>query len=232
MAHRSSASALHAAREVLRNYRVTVKPAGTPGVPNGLRADDAHLSIIIDKASNAHEVCKIREEIRFWQKRLTARNAKARDIDYFFVRLIEKLQLVPDYMPNDQHVQYLAMKPATGQYEVTEAVAGEEWRMVDITKAAVEAARYVLACYDLEPIEERLYADPDEEKILLARLLEVSMAIVLPVSQLPLIRKGLARLRKGDINELDLRKLLRDVGVAFDQVPHYEDLREETMLLV
>jgi len=233
MAHRSSPSGLHAAREVLRLYNVTVKRMeDVPGMPPGVLANEVHLSILIDKATNAHLVCAIRPEIRYWQNRLTARTATSRDIDFFLKRVIETLEMVPEYQKNEEPLGYMAVRPVADEYTAGEEIRQQPWRWAIVSKGAYDAMRCLRYWYILVPKNAPLFDGAEQEQVLLAKLIDNSVRISKPVSNLQAIRECRALLLKGDITELDLRKAIRTLGCMFDQVPHYDDLREESMLLV
>jgi len=239
MAHRSSPAGLRAARQVLKHYIVTTKPVERrdSSVPEGLRPDEIHMSIIIDRATNVHELCKIREQIRYWQDRLTAGSPAdagvlAGQLGFFFQRLIDAIEMVPQYGKDEAVAMYLATRPKAGNYPRGVMPPSEDWEPFKLTKAAIEAAKTLYVCYDFESKKVLMFRDPQRDLSDMAKLIHSSLGIAKPLEALQSIRDGKALLARRDIEYIDVRKLVRDIGVYFDQMPHYRDLREESMLLL
>jgi hypothetical protein len=70
MPHLTSAASLHAARTVLREFSLTVRPPESlpsGSIPN-IRADESCLAITIDYGTNIFHVSELRPELRYWQE--------------------------------------------------------------------------------------------------------------------------------------------------------------------
>jgi hypothetical protein len=228
MAHRTSPAALHAARVILRQYDITVRPADqlVSGAIHNLRADEAHLSILIDMTSNAFRVGAMRPELGYWQSRLYDRTATAPQIGNFIRKLIEALESVPQ-AANAEDVagldRFLSQLPV--------GVVGRPSQCM-ISRASTEAARYCLHYYDFRAKKPAAFTDGAHERMEIAKLIEISLGLRHALKALPLLRLVEPQFRDGKLTEAEIARCFREVGVHLEMMPNYEDRREQSKLLL
>lgn len=221
MAHRTSASALHTARVILKNYDLTVRPPETlvSGRIDNLKADEAHLAIIIDYATNAFEVALLRPEVRYWQRRLMSGSATAPQIAGFMAKLLKAFALIPR---ND------ASAPAS-TFALPKEFTVKQPKPVVLSKAACETSRFVFHYYEVHPHGHK--ADEDFDRHQIARLAEVSLGLDRAQNAVPLLAETLGSLEQGKATETDIRICLRKAGVLMQYLPTFEEREEEVKLL-
>lgn len=232
MPHRSSAAALHAARVVLRHFDITVKPREVMGAQfnAALQADERFLSILIDLASNAFRVALMREQVRWWQEKLTEGTDKSVQITLFLERLIEAMRTVPQAVNQQAIEKFQAERPAAGGFSDMGNIKPQAWKMFELSRASIEATKYVMMFYDV--VNKKRPPNLEHDRLEIAKCIEVSLGLVHAMKALPIAAWAAPELRAGRLEYMTVRKVMRDIGVHLDQMPHYADLREDTKLLL
>lgn len=225
MAHRTSASALHAARTVLQNYDLTVRPREE--VPVGyiakLRNDEAALAVIIDYVTRVFEVAVMRTKLNYWQQRLKTSQPDANlatQIVHFLHELLEAFSKVPKYSPAENSFLMTMQSPAEFKSQPVS---------MPISKAAIEASRAVYQFYRVSP--KRGVTDRTLNQAHIASLIEGSLGLSRAVQSVPVLQHCLDEMRKGDATVSDVKKALRIAGVLMEYLPNYEEREEELKLL-
>jgi len=225
MSHRTSAAALHAARVVLKGFHLTPRPAeDLPGgsIP-GLKGEAVYLAVILDYATNIFELVKHRPELRYWITLMKAGNATAPQIAGYLKRLADAFDTMPKFSRTERPLVTSLQSPREfgGRHVVSQ-----------LSKPALEAARFVFYYYDVRP---RNGTPPDEklDRLRVAVLVEVSMSLSRTLAVEPAIRQHLADLKAGRLTPLDVKKILRALGVLLEYLPNYfGDYREEELKLL
>jgi hypothetical protein len=217
--HRVSAAALNAAREVLKHYQLVPRPEDIPGKVNGLLANAAHIAIIIDHATAVYKIALLRPEVFYWQTALRSRQVEPVQIEIFLKKVIDTFAETPQYGPQEQ----IPIVP--WEYPV-------QWPnpplQLPLTKASLEASRFLWHYYELKPIDHELLA---EERLLLAKVVESGLGMDRVVPAAPLAQYYYEQVKAGRASPKEIRTCLRSLGVLLAHLPTYADLREETMLL-
>jgi hypothetical protein len=211
-----SAPALRAAIEILREYKLELKPG--KGAP-GMTACDGHVAIVIDYATNVYKLVELRPELSWHQQQLSIHKAQAPQLAGYLKKLIEAMEQVPRYAKDEQPTMVSLNLPIEFQGHVPSIAA--------LTKASVEAARFLNDYYLIAPIQapDRLNAVRDLTRI--AQLTEVNLGLAGAMEGLPLARLFLDRLKNGQATEKEIRICFRDLGVYLESMPNYKDRREE-----
>ena len=222
MAHRTSASALNAARSVLSVYNLTVRtPEDLPsGRVANLKADEACLAVIIDYATNIFQLSSLRPELRYWQERMGVDTASAPQIALFLKKVLEAYGTIPQYKPEENQLTTVVESPV--EFRAKPSVQ-------TISKASLEASRFVFYYYSVEP--KRGSADKHIDRVRVARLVEGSLNMHRIVLALPLVRDCQDDLRRGSVTPKDVKKVLRTLGILLEYLPNYEEREEELKLL-
>lgn len=230
MAHRSSASALHTARMVLKFYALTVRTeeqmrSGVRPI-TGLLASEAHLSIIIDKATNAFEIAKLRPQVAYWMRRLRYEpptSELARQMGFFIRTLVVALELIPQ-----DKLEHPAVSTATG-LPVPEV---SPWSVISLSRFAILATRAIWQYYTVMPLNPNP-ADSDYiTQLELTRLIDVSLGLRKAVKAIPILRSNMAMLADGSATPGNIKACMRATGVLLEYLPNYEEREEEVKLLV
>jgi hypothetical protein len=218
MAHRSSAPAIHNARVLLKFFTFIPKP-GQP-VP-GLLGTDAHLSIVIDHASNAHILAEQLPRVNHMIRRLRTSVVSAGEIATFFKDLIEKFEAIPQHTKDEESFLVSTVLPS-------EAYFGTVTRPV--SKVSIEIARWLYFYYDIVPISGTANKEVDFKEV--ARYTEATIGIPRAMEVLPELRKTFEDLRQGQATERQVRLCLREAGVKLAHLPCWETTEEVTKLLI
>lgn len=223
MPHRSSASALYAARAVLKENSIAVRPPerlpfGARPV-GGLQANEFHLSVIIDRVTNAYRIADLRPELSFWQQRLTARIAEPSQLCIFLKKLIEAIEYVPRYPPEERTPMAASHLPTGGG-----------WGSFRLSKASIDATGYIWQFYEVTQLTKQL---PDDlHKLAVAKMIEVGLGIYKALAVLPKLRQVLSLLAQGALTEEEIQKYFMVVGILLEAMPNFENREEQTKLLV
>jgi hypothetical protein len=224
MAHRSSAPALHAARIILKSYDLAViPPEQLPSgrVPN-LRADFAHLSVIIDLATNIHLVAALRPKLYHWQEILREGIPS--------MRLAAQLAGFLDELEE----AYAAMPKYTGGSKTTVTLEtpsqfGGKPQVIVLTKPAMEVSRFIFHYYSVTP--KKGLPDPELDRIRIAKLADVSLNINRTVQVPDIARNCKTRLLEGSATKEEVQQSFRALGILLEHLPNYEEREEVSKLL-
>jgi hypothetical protein len=223
MAHRSSAAALHAARVLLRDYDLSVRPPES--LPSGripqLKATEAHISVVIDLATNAFRVAELRPELSYWHERIALGTAEAPQIAGFIQRMLDAFGGVPQDLPSDKKFTAVATAPPEFQFNRPQVVM--------LSKAAREAARCLFHYYEMRPKKHQ--ANQEIDRPMVAKLMESSLGLTRAGESIPLLRRCHAALKAGKATVEDVGRCFRQVGVFLEYMSRYEEREEETKLL-
>ena len=226
MAHRTSSAALHAARVVLQHYELTVRPPEQIqwNPIRNLQATDVHVAIVIDLVTNAYVVALLRPELRYWQRRLTQGPVDADtpgQVCKFIYKTIEALDSVPKELPSTEKVTRTQAGTDTG------------WNpMIELSRASLDATRSLFYYYEVKPLEQSSISSEMEDRLNVAKILEVSLGLRKAVRALPLLHACWNDLRKDGATQAEVRACLRRVGILLGSLPCYQEQDEETKLLV
>lgn len=222
MAHRSCAAALHATRMVMKFNQFTIRPPETlvSGAVHNLTASEAHISIIIDKATQAYEIAKLRPELRHWQLRMTQGNATAPQIAQFLKRCVEVMDLVPPELPSVEQKIVSADAPSWGA-----------WSKMPLSAASLEAARRLFHYYFVTLLSGDILPE-NLHRVAVAKIIDVSLGLAKAMKAAPRVRACLDSLRKGNITPEDVQRYLRTIGILLECLPNYEEREDEVKLLV
>lgn len=217
MAHRVSAAALVAAREVLKEYQLEVRPETCA---LGMTNSEAHVAIVIDLATNIFRLAELRLEHYYWQQRLNARTAEAGALAGYLQRVLGVFASLPQYGADEQPPRVtwqlppgLLLPPPT----------------TPLTKAAQEAARYLRYYYQATPLDGHYWMPLDG--IRLAMRVDAGLGLASALEAVPLVKRYLDLLLQNQATRKEIRFCFRNLGVLLESLPNYADRREETMLL-
>jgi hypothetical protein len=200
-------------------------------IPN-LVANEAHLSIVIDYTTSAYQVAGIRPELRYWQQRMTARTATAPQLGMFLRKLIESLEKIPDYAPEQVAQIVEADMPEDDPTVRWKDPKPMHWGSIPISRYSMDAARAVNYYFTLTPIKVPLIPDADLQFLHVAKIIEVALGLHHALKALPVLRAVEPQMRQGHLTEMEIRKCLRNTGVCLEQMPHYECFEDELKMLV
>jgi hypothetical protein len=218
MAHRVSAPALTAAREVLKEYALEVCPETAAA---GMTASEAHVAIVIDLATNVFKIAELRQEHYYWQQRLNAKTAEAAPLATYLKKVMETFATVPQYKHDEQ--------PVRVTWQLPPGVVGMMPPSSLLTKASREAARYLQHYYRVMPLDGHLLMPIDTIRI--AMRVEAGLGLAEAFEAVPLVQLCLDRLKNNQATRKEIRYCFRNLGVLLESLPNYADRREETMLL-
>jgi hypothetical protein len=221
-----SAAALQAARDVLREYALEIRPeyAG-----KAMTNTEGHVAIVIDYATGVYKIAELRPELAYWQKQILAKTATAPQLIGFLKRLLETLGQIPRYGRNEELVQVAMRLP-------------REWAMVIgpqtqvITKAALEAARYLMHYYIITPLAlpssgGNGVASARIDSVQVARLVNLNLGVSHALQAIPLAEAYLQRLNNGKADQKEIKFCFRDLDIYLSVLPAWSRT-EEVMLLV
>ena len=222
MAHRVSAAALHSAVTLKKSFSFMVRPPEElpSGRVAGLDDSEKCIAIIVDYATNIFELAVLRPELRYWQERLFAGTATAPQIGNFCQKVLDAYAKIPQARHGDKMTVTAFETPP--QF-MSRPVA------VELSKAALEAARFLFHYYAVTP--KRGEADPDVDRLRVAKIVESCIEISRAIKALPSVEAAQARLRSGQITVEEVKKVLRELGVLLEYLPGYENKEEELKLL-
>lgn len=226
MAHRSSAPALHTARVILKSYSLEVIPPEllpSGRVPN-LRADEYHLSVIVDLASNVFHIVALRPRLQYWQETLADAIPSARlaaQLAGFLDQLEEAYQMLPRYTSETKSTVTITAPPEFGRMRPEVMV---------LTKPSMEVSRYIFHYYRVTP--KKGLPDMDLDRIRIARLAEVSLCINRTLKVPDIARNCKTRLLEGSATKEEIRQSFRALGVLLEYLSNYEEREEESKLLI
>lgn len=223
MAHRSSASALHTARVILKDYVLEVKPVEV--LPSGripiLLNTEGHVSVIIDYATNAFKLAELRPELKYWQRHLRVKDASAGQIANFLRKMLTVFEMIPQ--DGSDHTPVLSKFIIPTEFNTGNVVK-------QLSKAARETSRFIFFYYYVKP--KQGIQDEAIDKHNIARLAEVSLGLPRTLKLIPIIKNQLKRLTDETASEIEVRKCMREVGVIMEYLPNYGSQEEETKLLI
>lgn len=228
MPHLISAASLVAARNVQRFFNFTVlAPEEMHGSRElvGLKADDRCIAILIDYATNVHEVTELRPELRHWQEVLHTSSAhdKAGQIAQFLQKVIDKFGMVPQYTKQDELVSATFETPP--QFQSRNVTYG-------LSKASLEAVRFLVNYYQIVSKNGNGNGSfSDQDRIKLAKVIESGLGLSQAAKALPLARYAKERMRCGQADVREVRKHFREIGVLMEHLPNYENREEEVKLI-
>ncbi len=222
MPHLTSASALRTAREIMKAYTLTVIPPEElrTGRLDGLTNSERHVATLIDHATNAHEVAKLRPEFHYWQRHLSSGVATAPQLAAFLSKVSRVLSEVPRRPADEQ--------PVVSTFRTYPEAKAREARR-ELSKPSTEVARVLFYYYRIAPVGRA--ASPAYDMHAVATLVEV----VLGLSRIMKVEGAFARMRAelqdGRVTEAEVSKFMRAMGILFDRLPSYENREEEVVLL-
>jgi hypothetical protein len=226
MAHRTSAAALFAARAILKKFTLTPRPADElagGSIPN-LQGTEVYLAVILDYATNIFELVKHRPELRHWTALMKADQATAPQIAGFLKRLVEAYDLIPKFSKTEQQLITTTLR--------SPKEFGSKPVSSRLSKPALEAARFVFYYYHVMP-RYTTVADDKLDRLFVAVLVEGSMNLTRILSVEPVVRQSLADLKAGKLTPLEVKRILRALGVLLEWIPNYfGDYREEELKLL
>ncbi len=220
MAHMTSAAALHAARTVLREYAIEVRPERRL---SNQAADERCLAIVIDLTSNAWRVCEVRPELRYWRERLHHATATAENIGNFFNRVLEAFESVPAHPDDERRI--------VTTLETPREFGGPPLRHV-MSRFAVECSAMVFHHY-LVARRKPGFVDGSDvlDRVCVAKLVDTGLGLTRAMAALPVLRSCKAELKAGRATEKDTARCLRRVELMLEYLSSYEDRNEEVRIL-
>jgi hypothetical protein len=218
MAHRSSAAGIHTARILLKHFKFTPK-LGQP--VSGLLGTDAHLSVVIDNATNAHILAEQVPRVNHMIRRIRTSPVTAGEVTTFFKDLIEKFEAVPQHTKEEESFIISTMLPDKAYFGTVRKI---------VSKAAIETARWLYYYYDIVPLNGTVNKEVDFKEV--ARYAEICLGIPRAMEALPDLHIAFEDLKKGKASEKQIRKCLRETGVLLAHLPRWESSEEVTKLLV
>jgi len=222
MAHRISAPALHAAVTLKKSYCFEVLPTDRlpSGHLQGLTAQERCLAILIDYATNVFELCLLRPELRYWQDRLFAGTATASQIGAFCKKVLHAYELIPQHS--------LSSTKITTLFETPPQFGGRP-TVFPLSKASLEAARFLFYYYEVRPRKGR--AEGDRDRIMVAKLVEASLELVKVMEGHQRVKTAWDKLKAGQLDVDGVKQCFRELGVALEYLPNYKDREEEVKIL-
>lgn len=227
MAHRTCSAASHAAHTLLENFSVTLRPAHElpAGTPRVLIASEHHIGVIIDLATSAHEVAKVREPLKHWQEVLghgINDRRTATQILYYVRDVVAALEKVPRYLHEEQVETVMVLVPS---------MTGAAMPRLVLTKAAKLAAKALFEVYQITSKNKRASTDPRITRLEVARCIDVCLGLRQALRVLPLMKRCEAGLVQGKLTLDQVVAHLRELGVRLEYLPNFEDRRDEVKLL-
>ncbi len=237
MAHRTSAAALHAARTVLREYDIAIRPDRQ--MPNQA-ADEKCLAIVIDLTTNAYRVCGVRPELRYWQDRMHAGTATPQQIGGFFNAVLEAFESVPVFRDSEQgKTEPLEPPRSLGGQPIPRSSVPRGFfakpPTLRISRFAADASGMVFHHYVVTPKKAKFARAEDgdvPDRTRVAALIDMGLGLARAMSEaLPPLKRCKRDLRDGKATATDVARCLRHVGVVLEYLPNYENREEEVKLL-
>jgi len=222
MAQRVSAAALLVARDVLKDYKLEVRPEKALV---GMTASEGHVAIVIDYATGVYKIAELRPVLNYWQWQLSAKKAKPDQLVAFLEQLLETFREVPQYGPKEEPVKVdvvLKVPPEWVRYPFATEI--------ELSKSAIEASRFLGYYYTITPQGPRAF-DPAEDLMEIARIAEVRLRLDRAIEAVPLVEKYRDRIKNGQATEKEIRLCFRDIGMSLNYLPNFIG-RPEEMLLV
>jgi hypothetical protein len=221
MAHRVSAAALHAARVVLKNYTLEVKPVEelpSGRIPN-LEASEKCVAIIIDWMSNIFQVVELRTQLGECRKRMRQGTATAPQVAEILQRLSDAFDALPKESSGEAQSIVTLETPI--------AFGGKPEQHV-ISKPSLEAARGIFYYYAVAPKDKECTGNT---RVNIAKLIETSTGIARALPAVPVIAQCKEHLKQGHLTSDDIQKYLRRIATILTIFPGYENTQEEVRLL-
>jgi hypothetical protein len=217
-----SAAAWLVARDVLKEYKLELRP---DKALVGMTASEGHAAIVIDHATGVYKIAELRPFLNYWQQQLAARKAKPDQLVAFLQRLLETFREVPQYGPHDEPVRVgVTLKVPL------EWVGYPLPTEIELSKSAMEAARFLDYYYTITPLAARAF-DPAQDLLRIARIAEVRLGLDRAVEAVPLAEKYLDRIRSGQATEKEIRICFRDIGMSLAYLPNWIGRAEELLLV-
>lgn len=223
MPHRTSAAALHAAREVLKHYSLEVIPPETLPTSkiDNLQATEKCIAILIDYSTNIYHLANLRPELRYWQKRIFAGTATASGIATFFKRVLDTFEFIPKEDVSISTSLLLATPPEFGKNPLVHI----------LSKASKEASRTLFYYYKLVPKAKDYAYEEIHHRNNVAKIVDISLELARVMNAQPLLKAQQMKLTQGKATIEDIKSCLRKVGIYLEYLPGYSEREEESKLL-
>lgn len=224
MSHLTSPAALRTARVILKYYDLAVRPPESlvSGRIDKLTNSEAHVSIVIDHATNIYQLTSLRPEICFWQSRLRFGNATGPQIAGFFKRLLDAFDNLPKENSTEEPTSTTFAAPT--EHENSKPV------VVRISKPSKEVSRFIFHYYIPTPKDDSK-EDEHTHRLKIVYLAEASLGLRRTYDFFPKLQIELKRLVDGKATEIEIKKCMRAVGIVLEYIPTYADRREEGVIL-
>jgi hypothetical protein len=221
MTHRTSSSALHTARTILKNYDLEVRPPESlpSGSMPGLTNHESNVAVLVDFATNVFQIALLRPEVKYWQKHLRAGEASAGQIANLFQKILQAFEMLPKDSKQEEPI-------------VTTFAAPKEFGIIRkaLSKPAREVSRFMFYYYFVTP-KNSIINNEMLNRLEVAKLAEVCLGLTQACKVIPLLQQTQSRLKQGHATESEVSKCLREVGIALQRLPSYDNQEEETKLL-
>ena len=229
MARLVSAASLFTARELRSVFDFTVRPvedlpARQAAVP---AADDRCVAILIDEATQVADVSRLRPELRYWQGRLFDGTAErsAPQLGMFIQKALDSFSRIPQFRAEEHRITTTLASPP--EFEMRPKV-------MELSKAALEASRFLFHYYRIAPKKVRVIETPDDDylnRVSVARIVEVSLGLFRAQKAVPLLAETKALFGRGALTLEDIKRRFRALGILLESLPNYENREEEVKLL-
>jgi hypothetical protein len=221
MARRVSGAALHAARLILKHYRLTVKREWKEKQPK-LEADERCLAIAIDYASGIIHVVNLRPELRYWQQRMSDGTAEPSGIAAFLRNVAETFEKLPRPEHRDDITESVLPQPA-----------GAKWVTPKhrLSRPAIEATRAIFTYYEVRPREDSKVFHADQDGGHIGSIIDTSIHAFRVLKLIPVVREQYRKVVEGKLTAEEVARFLLYLGVQLDRIPSYRARDEETKLI-
>jgi hypothetical protein len=228
--YRVSAPALRAARLVLENYDLTVKPRDrvSVGYRPELTNHEKHISIVIDYVSNVKDVCEQRTEMAYWHERLRFGTATAPQLAQYLRRLLEAFDHLPK--PGRDEIAVVMRNETSlpnfvqGQSPIPVSFQSGKYTL---TKPAIKSAQALFQFYDIKATKHHLAT---VERV--AQVIEGGLGLLGACKAQPLAEKCLKGLQARSITLDEVKVFFKDIGLWLNRMPTFEESLEESKILV
>lgn len=233
MPHLISAPSWHAAHVVLKHFTLEVRPKALERIPK-LQADARCVAIFIDFGTQIFNVVKLRPELMYWQKRMTAGTITALNVVSFLRRLESELDKLPKL--KDAPVSFVWDEPIKQQWNQENIAAqsgylDSSWRSGKhtISQPAVEATKQIYAHYAVTCKKPDF--TPEEEAARMGLLIDVCTDVFRCVQAYPVIRERRMQIEDGKLTREEVANFLKNLGIQLEHLPNYEERQEEVKLI-
>ena len=223
MSHLVSAPSVEVAGNLLKKFNFEVLPEEKlpAGTDHRLKADERCIAVIVECATNVAEVAKLRPEVGFWQMKLANGLATAPQIATFLQKIVNTFAMTPQYRGNEGKITTTLASPAE---------FGLRPMVVDISKAALEASRFLFSYYRITPKRNTVETE-EMTRLRVATLAESNLGFARAMRVLPIVIEMQRGMAAGKLSEMDIKRRFRQIGVLLEYLPNYEDRREESKIL-